>query len=582
MTSDPERSRRTRWTIFRMLPRASAPDARGDVRGERVCLLLIVLLSALLWCTRLRGPIDLRWDGGVYWLLGTSIMSGQGYRLLNEPGSVQALQYPPGLPAAVALFQWLFGSAGKHDTLAVAHALRLAFVGIWTAYLAGAFFMARRWFSPRWSFVCTLILALQLDQLILSDRCFAEMPFTLLSFLFVQLNWRAERPWLTVAQWGSGAAAFLFRTAGIALFAAWVFEALVRRKLRLALGRGALAAVVVLGWQAYVWHVETSAEYRHPAYAYQRASYIQYNVKYTDNALMVDPDLPEMGSVTAGGFVRRFFRNWLRVPQTIGAAVSVPRPREAPLTRAGPTLQTIRSQTLRFFLISLGLLTLVGFWALARRGEWLIVAYVAAGISLFCVTPFVAEFRRYAVPLAPYFVPALLLGLLDARRVLASRWPPFRALAPGLLPGVVAIILAVQIPRTVDLYRRRAFASVSDDDGKSYVYALFNYDKSWVAFEGALRWLKASAQPEEVVVTKAAHWTYLQTGLKSVWPPQAESPAELEALLDSVPARYLIIDNFRWTGTPRRMHLMLSSRQQLWRPVFSDPNSRLAIYRRQP
>jgi hypothetical protein len=36
---------------------------------------MLGLLVVALWVPRLQGPIDLRWDGGVYYVLGTSILA---------------------------------------------------------------------------------------------------------------------------------------------------------------------------------------------------------------------------------------------------------------------------------------------------------------------------------------------------------------------------------------------------------------------------------------------------------------------------------------------------------------------------
>ena len=49
-------------------------------------ILLLLGLSLLTWIPRFRGPIDLRYDAGVSYILGTSLAEGKGYRLLNEPG----------------------------------------------------------------------------------------------------------------------------------------------------------------------------------------------------------------------------------------------------------------------------------------------------------------------------------------------------------------------------------------------------------------------------------------------------------------------------------------------------------------
>ena len=86
----------------------------------------VIALALLLWAPRFSGPIDLRWDAGVYYLLGTSLAKGEGYRIASEPGSPEALQYPPLLPALVALHQWALGTT---DPAIVAPWLRSSYAG---------------------------------------------------------------------------------------------------------------------------------------------------------------------------------------------------------------------------------------------------------------------------------------------------------------------------------------------------------------------------------------------------------------------------------------------------------------------
>src|SRR5207249_8390644 len=45
---------------------------------------VVVAIAVLLWAPRLSGSIDLRWDAGTYYVLGTSLATGQGYRILSE------------------------------------------------------------------------------------------------------------------------------------------------------------------------------------------------------------------------------------------------------------------------------------------------------------------------------------------------------------------------------------------------------------------------------------------------------------------------------------------------------------------
>ena len=83
----------------------------GTRNSSMRCLAILLGLVCLLWIPRCSGTIDLRYDGGVYYVLGTSLAQGKGYRLLNEPGEIEAIQYPPLLPAIVAAHQVVLGTS---------------------------------------------------------------------------------------------------------------------------------------------------------------------------------------------------------------------------------------------------------------------------------------------------------------------------------------------------------------------------------------------------------------------------------------------------------------------------------------
>jgi hypothetical protein len=58
-------------------------------KTDRLLLLALSIVIVGLWIPRWAGPLDLRWDGAVYYVLGTSIAEGKGYRLLHEPGEIE-------------------------------------------------------------------------------------------------------------------------------------------------------------------------------------------------------------------------------------------------------------------------------------------------------------------------------------------------------------------------------------------------------------------------------------------------------------------------------------------------------------
>src|SRR4029079_16470250 len=102
---------------------------------------ILAVITVALWAPRLRGPLDLRYDAGVYYILGTSLAEGHGYRLLNEPGAIQAIQYPPLLPAVGAAAERL---PGTDDRWVVGHWLRLGSVLVYAAYGSAIYVMGRR------------------------------------------------------------------------------------------------------------------------------------------------------------------------------------------------------------------------------------------------------------------------------------------------------------------------------------------------------------------------------------------------------------------------------------------------------
>ena len=111
-------------------------------KTDHFVYLALSILIIGIWLPRLRGPIDLRWDGAVYYILGTSIAEGKGYRLLNEPGEIQAIQYPPVLPLVVAVHQWVLGS---NDPLVVGPWLRLSSFVFFSRYIVTIYMVLRHY-----------------------------------------------------------------------------------------------------------------------------------------------------------------------------------------------------------------------------------------------------------------------------------------------------------------------------------------------------------------------------------------------------------------------------------------------------
>src|SRR5215475_12751117 len=121
---------------------------------ELFIIIILVAVAAISWSRRLTGPIDLRYDASTYYNLGTSLAEGKGYRLLNEPGEIEAVQYPPLLPLVVAAHQWILGT---NDPVIVGHWLRLSFFLIFAVYIFTVYLMLRNYLPLQYAFLGTLV-----------------------------------------------------------------------------------------------------------------------------------------------------------------------------------------------------------------------------------------------------------------------------------------------------------------------------------------------------------------------------------------------------------------------------------------
>lgn len=545
---------------------------RSQFSKEWILYAILGLLVVALWLPRLQGPIDLRWDGGVYYVLGTSLAEGKGYRLLNEPGEIQANQYPPLLPLIIAAHQIVLGTS---DPLIVGRFLRLSAFLAFATYIFAIYALLRGHLSSAYAFFGTVVCLLNVHTYFLSDLCFPDMLYGLLTVGFL-LAYSSEKRWSTQAWAGAFAiTAFTLRTAGTALLAAWIVEGLLRRQWKTAVIRVAIAVVPVVGWFSYVQYVETSVEYQHPAYAYQRADYMFYNVSYARNVSLNDPFDPDLGYSTLSDRVERYFHNVVLVTRYIGESVSSSRrvweiEQEEIAKQLG--IDAGPQWIVDVPLFALGCLVLVGAGVLATRGHLIIALCALSSISVICLTPWPAQFNRYLVPTVPLLALSLcaaIVWVLDqSRRPPLSAW---RGVVRVLACSVVVGIALQQIATIGAVYAKRHLpVQYQTRQGDTVGYRLFFYMDSYRALDAGVDWLIAHTKPTDVIAVSMPHWVYLRTGNKTVMPPFESDPIKAEQLLDSVPVTYLILDEGLAIDSKRFMKGVVEGFPDRWKRVYSD------------
>jgi hypothetical protein len=553
---------------------SGASATRWSVADRRYAAVL-VLVAVALWLPRLRGPLDLRYDAGVYYILGTSLAEGRGYRLLNEPGAIEAIQYPPLLPTVAAAHQRLLGTS---DPVVVGHWLRLTVAALFIGYAVAVFALARRLVPSRFAFFATLLAILNVQALFLSDYFSADLPYAAVSTFFFLAPPGLGAGLLALSAYG-------LRTAGVALLAAWTAESLLRRRFPQALARGGTALVMLGAWQAYVAHVKSDPAFAEPAYDYQRADYQFYNVGYLENMSYVDPFRPELGRATPRQLVERVWTNVRGMPVSLGEAATLHRGwlvGEVNRIRERFPRAPIPDWAVSATLVFMSALVIGGFALLARRGQWLVVLYVAGSILLIAVTPWPGQFNRYLLPLAPFLALAFvsLPAAISDRAARSDGWRWRAASRAGV--AVIAFVLVQQLYTVFKVFTKHHEPAVmTDRAGRTHSYRLFFYDRSWRLHDDALDWLKAASRPRAVVATSTPHLAYLRTGLPAVMPPYEIDPAKAERLLEQIPVSYLVVDKLEFLDVGRRYAAPVIERApDRWPMLYAANDSGPRIYRR--
>jgi hypothetical protein len=557
--------------ITRALLTKSGNLPAGLPRAETAALAVLLVLAIISWLPRLRGPIDLRWDAGVYYTLGTSLAEGKGYRLLNEPGEIKATQYPPLLPFFVAAHQLVLGTS---EPTIVGRALRLSHLVLFVIYILAIYVLVRRYLPLSYSFGVALVCLSNLYTHFISDVCLPEAPFALVTVLFALCHNKGGR-FFSVAAAITAVAAFALRTVAVSLLAAWVVEGLLKRKFQAAALRLALLLVAVVGWQFYIHSVEAEPEYRHPAYAYQRADYLFYNVSYSRNVFLKDPYSSSSGRASVVEMMRRTLGNFAELPVRLGVAVTSDRGFwEAQRIAANESLgfNLVPWRGVSATLVLLGLLILGGLGIQTARREWLIPLYLLFSFGALNLTPWPEQFTRYFAPLAPFLVMSLFLALRTLSGAIRKIWPSRQKVTSAILVGSVVSLILIENGLTIVMTYQSLHQKVTyvDQGAGMITYRLFFYNNAYRALDAGLDWLKQQSGPGAVVVSSMPHWTYLRTGLKAIMPPFETDPVRAQELLDSVPVTFIIRDRRLALDTRRYLSPVIRTFPERWKLVYSD------------
>jgi len=561
----------------------SEPIIRRSLRHNLFSLVSLLIIWLAVSLPRLHGPIDLRWDASTYYILGTALAEGKGYRLLNEPGNIQAVQYPPLLPSIIAIYQRTMGTS---DYIPVGRALRLTYFLLSGLYLLAVYALARRMLSPLHAFFASAITGLSFNSFFYpSETLYAELPFALVSILFLLCYRKQGNPMYGIGAGALACAAYLLRTAGIVLLVAWIIETLMRHRWKQAAIRAAVAVVPILAWQCYIWQVTHSEEYQHPVYPYQRAAYYYPNVTYSENSSLKDPFQPKVGHTKTSDLFTRIARNVLAIPVALGESSWIGRPLLRypllKLSRVIPGSQRVVLPVLDICLFAVGLGALAGAVLIARRDEWFLSLYFGLTLAIVVLTPWQSQFWRYLSPIAPLIIIFFIVALRTGRDAVGHRFTKPVAVPNVLIAVLLSAMLLVQAGIAFVFLRNLLPVSYYDSHEREHTFRALTYEPHWHALDRAFEWIRRNGKTNAIVATSVPQLAYLRSEHKAVLPPFEVNPDRAIELLDQVPVSYLVVDDLKRPPISDRYAApVVKHRRDNWKLVYTSPGETTQVYER--
>jgi len=511
----------------------TSEDPRASTSGLRGVHVAIVLTAGLVLFCQAGTLTDqlgsLGGDNARYLLLADAIRSGQGYTDIDRPGNPRHTLYPPAFPLMLAPLRAL-----DPDGYRLAHALVVVSS---LASVVAVFFLLRPQFTTAWALlgaVLTGLLPVLARSLL---PILTELPFAALT-LWALVCWDrhvrrgGEVGAPLIGACALAAAAFLTRTAGLALIAAIVLAAAWRWPLRMArpssFGKQGLALVVSLGMLVPVvaaWYLWTHQDGAH-------------HFGYLQQLMARDPYDPSQGRMDLAAFADRAAeRLALYGPLVPGLFLEG--------FGLGPIAGFI-GRVLLAGLFGLGIVHCV-----RRPRLWIL--YLALYLAMVLVWPWKGE--RFLLPVLPLITGILVGGGVALHGLLT--WCVPRSVAAGLAIAPIVVLLLGCVPGWVRFYRitsqnldyHAPSSFWTSLDFSSYYEAQVWMEEglerarlaagAWGDYIAAGRYV-AQNDPGAVVACRKPRLTALTAGVKAVGLPAPRAPRAWLAELERKGVRYLV------------------------------------------
>ncbi len=438
-------------------------------------------------------------DNIAYYALTRALATGQGYVDLIAPGARPETVYPPGYPALLVPFYWLFGGSIV--------ALKIQ------SLIAGAIVLAATWGIaardrglPAWAPVAAVWLVglapvfLMYTRFVLSDMSYTAI-VVLALWAFSHASGGDPRARPSMRWWVVGCVLMLLgfwvRTAGVALIGGVLCWALLRRHWRHA---GIVLVAVLAGAIPWLWW---TAE-RPPA-----------TVGYLQQVRSADRLDPESGAIQIMEFVERAWNNLsyyvqIDLPQLFWPVFPI------------PTSVRLVGAVVGVALVIIGVSSLF-----RRRGPAVWDLYTLATLLVLLLWPWRGD--RFFLTLVPFVWLYVLTGLDRVSSIVTGR----RWIGP-LAAAALALVLLVGVLRTMPAQWVYTRAYLDGDD-------MAGYPTFWQDYFEAAKWI-GEENPQAVIAARKPTFAWYWSEQPSLVYPFHGDPDRTWAFLRRRGVTHIIVD----------------------------------------
>jgi 4-amino-4-deoxy-L-arabinose transferase-like glycosyltransferase len=503
-------------------------------------LVVQIVFSILVFDPRL----DTGGDNAHYICLARSMLSGEGYRDIFEPGNPPHTQYPFGYPLLLALIMVPF-----RDSLI---ALKLLSAALSVGSVVLFFLLMRGKCGSILLYTTTLLFSVTPLLLQYGHKILSDVPFTFFSLLSLFLFKKGEqdRRWFSPFLWASVVAmvfTYHIRTVGAALFVALLVYLGSRKQFaRMFLVLGVMA-LLVLPWTL-------------------RTARLSEGGGYVTQLLLRNPYDRESGTVGPGDLLRRVGANGEAY-----FASAIPRSIVAIHERVWP--MPSRRWDIYLFGFAVSGLILLGFVDDMRRRHGILHFYILLYMGILLIWPQVWASDRFFLPVAPFGVFYLFKGGL----FIFSRIDPAKRRRFGLtVAGLLLLSSTVTLSRGMggNLMVMRLYASGDRTAG---------YSADWVNYFRAASFASRSTPSDAVFMARKPALFYLFAERKCVVYPFTYIREEILGTIAEKGVEYIVLDSFFWTKTTERyLYPALLEHKEDFSVVYTTPPPVTYVLRYKP